>query len=267
MNLQQCPVLTRSQKWRVGVLVVLGLLSSAVLATAGAGDEDPKTQSAPDWYVFRPTFSTTEGEVRAGTAFFIRLPDHSRPLLLTALHLLGPAGGMPKDVPPTEVPKVVKRLRLTDCFQASRELQLASEPLVIAAAAPARKPGKAGDVLAFWGPSEKRTRELELATKTPGQGERVWLVASLRSGAPPEQWMHPAVLVGINKEGEAIYRFDNLKMELRATSGAPVLNKAGQVVAIHLGGGAEDGKLYGFGNPVERFRPHLETAAKQSSKP
>jgi hypothetical protein len=232
---------------------------------------DPRRESnppgAPDWFVFRPTFTTTEGEIRAGSAFFVRLPDHPHPILLTAIHLLGPAGGMAKDVPPADVPKVVHRLRLNDCFSEGHEIQFASEPLVIPEAAPLGEPGKAGDVLAFWGPSDKRIHVLELAPEAPGKDEPVWLVAPLRSGAPAEQRLHPASMVGITKAGEYVYRFDNPKLSIRGTSGAPVLNAAGELVAINLGGYDDDGKVFGLGNPVEQFKRHLLAAAKKYPKP
>jgi hypothetical protein len=38
---------------------------------------------------------------------------------------------MSRDVPPNELPKAVKRLRLDDCFAAGRTIVLDSEPLVI----------------------------------------------------------------------------------------------------------------------------------------
>jgi hypothetical protein len=43
-----------------------------------------------------------------------------------------------------------------------------------------------------------------------------------------------------------------------------VLNSAGEVLAIHLGGGAAGGELRGVGNPVKRFRAFLEEAAAKS---
>src|SRR5687768_1050950 len=75
----------------------------------------PEAPSVPDGFVLRPTFDTTLGNFSAGTAFSVKLPGHSRPIVLTALHLLGPGGGLPRDVPAPEVLQAVKRLTLKDC--------------------------------------------------------------------------------------------------------------------------------------------------------
>ncbi len=234
---------------------------------ASAADK-PKPPAAPPGFVFGQTFVTDTGQIGAGTGFFARLPDYPRPILLTALHVLGPAGGLPKDVLPTEVPKVVKRLQLQDCFDATRTLSFTSEPLVIPEAAPLGKEGKAGDILAFWAPAKAKVHVLSLAAEAPKKGDPLWLVALVAEG-PREQRLHPATMEGLTDQGGYTYWFDDPKLtkrSMRGTSGAPVINAQGRLVAIHSGSGEQDGKLFGGGNPVERFKPYLEAAAKKSSK-
>ena len=94
---------------------------------------------------------------------------------------------MSRDVRPNELPKAVKRLRLDDCFAASRTIVLDSEPLVIPEAAPLGESGQAGDIAAFWGPSDERVYCLEMSDATLVEGQSVWLVASLLEGAPADQ--------------------------------------------------------------------------------
>ena len=221
--------------------------------------------SVPACFVPRPTFDTTLGRISAGTAFAVTIPGQSRPLILTAIHLLGPMGGLPRDVPAKEVPRVMKGLTLKDCFDASISIGNAGNPIMIPDAAPFDKPSKAGDILAFWGPEDASLQPSRLAAATPAKGERVWLAASLREGAPPTQRLHPATIIEIDQNGDLVYRFDNPKVSIRATSGAPVLNAASEVVAINWGGGSDEKGMLGCGNPVERFAPQLEAAVKQSA--
>jgi len=232
--------------------------------TAPAPAREP---TAPDRFVFRPTFDTDKGPVSAGTAFAVRVPGQSRAVILTALHLLGPSGGMSRDVAPADVPRRVKELRLRPCFGEKGELKLPAEAIVIPQAAPLGKVGPAGDVVAFWGPAGDGVHAAELAADLPGKGEPVWLVAQLLSGAPKDQRLHRARVVGTDEDGDYVYRYDNPKVVIRATSGAPVVNGAGQVVAINLGGGQSNGGVTGVGNPVTRFRKYLEAAIGKQKKP
>jgi hypothetical protein len=72
------------------------------------------------------------------------------------------------------------------------------------------------------------------------------------------------VAIGIDKDGDFLYRFENAAIALLATSGAPVLNAAREVVAINIGAGRYEGQMFGVANPVDRFRNFLESAAKSS---
>jgi hypothetical protein len=229
-----------------------------------AGQKEPP---APDGLIFRPTFETDEGEICAGTAFPLRLAGYPRPVIVTALHLLGPGGGMSRDVPPGEIAKAVKRLRLDDCFAASHAILLESEPLVIPEAAPMGKSGKAGDLAAFWAPIYEHFYCLEMSEAKPVVGEPVWLAASLLGGAPKEQRLHRAKVLESDDDGMMLYLYDNPKLVKQATSGAPILNQAGQLVAINLGGYESEGTVIGAGNPVSGFRKYLEAAAQRTLKP
>jgi hypothetical protein len=167
---------------------------------------------------------------------------------------------MSRDVPPADIPKVVKRLRLHDCFDDERIVTFASEPLVIREAAPPGATGRAGDVAAFWGPKKEELHCIEMSDTASKRGDAVWLVASVVSGAPGDQRLHPATVIG-TEEGYLLYRFDNPKLSKQATSGAPVVNQSGVLVAVNLGGYQSQGRMIGIGNPVGRFRKYLETAA------
>ena len=73
------------------------VFAATFLAGCGAprGEGPP---AVPDGFVFRPTFRTTQGEARAGTAFLIRIPECPALLLISAAHVLGPAGGLSESI-------------------------------------------------------------------------------------------------------------------------------------------------------------------------
>jgi len=91
----------------------------------------------------------------------------------------------------------------------------------------------------------------------PSGGDRVWLLARLIEGAPPDVYLHPAHVRFAN-EKILVYEFENSQLTLTATSGAPVVKAQGKIVALNIGGGSGGGKLNAFGNPVVSVRKKVE---------
>src|SRR5438046_8012020 len=115
--------------------------------TENSPASQPPDQSPPpvlDGSLLRPTFDTILGTFSAGTAFHISLPNQTRPILLTAIHLLGPDGGCPRKVLPAELPQVVKDVRLRDCFNESMEIGKPVAAIVIPDAVAPDDPQHAG---------------------------------------------------------------------------------------------------------------------------
>src|SRR5262245_36911788 len=54
----------------------------------------------PENFLLSPKFVTTQGEVEAGTAFVTNVRANERQVILTALHLLGPDGGLKSQIAP-----------------------------------------------------------------------------------------------------------------------------------------------------------------------
>ena len=174
---------------------------------------------------------------------------------------------MKENIPANQVAEVMSEVTITDGFDESREIRLHGEVLPILDAATLGMPSKAGDIIAIWSREEPTFRPARLAADVPEKGDRVWLAASISGGASPEERIHPATCRGKDEFGHLIYEYDNRKLVLSGTSGAPILNDAGDVVAINVGVDVMPNRLFGIGNPVDRFRPYLESAAKASKRP
>lgn len=230
---------------------------SSPSANASIGAPSTAAPNIPRSSIHRPTFVTSEGEIDAGTAFAVRLSPGAQPIVVTALHLLGEAGGHPRDIPAAEAPKVLRRVVLLECFPPFTERTATGPVIAIPDAAPLGVESNAGDVLAVRMPDARGIAALPIATDPPAEGAPIWLVAEVTFAEDDAPFMHRAIVIGQDPDGNLVYRYDAKEIDLVATSGAPVVNAAGEVVAINLGGGTERGETFGVGNPMTRVRPLL----------
>jgi hypothetical protein len=206
--------------------------------------------------LFRPTFNTFDGPVAAGTAFAARLPGSSTPIILSALHLLGPAGGLPNDIPASELTHAWRSLEVDDCVTSQTVGLIAGRPLPLLSTAPFPQQSQQGDVVAYL-PNERGTfQTLPLASSPPAPNDVVWLVSQVIGS---NAIVHKAKVLG-EEDGWLVYQFESNSLELRATSGAPVVNSAHQVVAVNAGGGTDGGVVMGLGTPVTKFLAPLTAA-------
>lgn len=254
----------RKRRRRVGVVGGLLHLAAAVMATtslmsfiAGApvphvaarGPAGPPPVQALG-AVADPIFRVGEEQLSAGHVFAASVPE-GPDLVLTALHLFGPAGGLPEDVPPETLPELVRSAQFRSLLDA-QSTTTTLRALRIPEAAPMGEAGKAGDVAAFVA-SELKLSPLTMAKRTPTAGEHLWLISELPGSMTA---IHHAVSAGV-QDGMLYYYFDG-PLELRGSSGAPVVDSAGQLVAINVGGSEdESGAAVGIGNPTQVFLPYL----------
>jgi hypothetical protein len=252
--------------------MILRLFAAAALLvacdkTAPSAPSGSGTASSPsmpriraETAVYRPTFTTTEGEQASGTAFAARLSSTSPVLLVTAHHLFGADGGFDREYAWNELPKLVSRVTATSIEKSPTVT--AGPPIAIDGATKYSQTGMGGDVAAFVVSAPADAPALAFATARPAEGAQVWLISKVEGST---ELRHRAVVAQADDEVLA-YVFDNASIQLRATSGAPVVDAAGDVVAINIAGGSQDGKTIGFGNPAWSVSKRLRAATKHEEK-
>ncbi|MCW3836342.1 trypsin-like peptidase domain-containing protein [Sphingomonas canadensis] len=205
--------------------------------------------------VCRPRFLVDGKPLEAGTGFVV-LPGAAgaKPLLVTAIHLFGPSGGLAAEVPWAQM---ALRARLDLCVPQSggRVPWHGGAALVVPGARPmGTLPYR--DMAAFV--IDSGAPALTLAPAPPRAGEKVWLIAPL-AGRPDGPLLHRATVAYAGIEALQ-YVFDDPRLPLRATSGGPVVNAAGQVVGVHLGGGIDKGELIGMATGLQVLTNALRDA-------
>ena len=223
--------------------------------------------NVPDHFLFRPRIETSVGTVRGGTVFAAQLPGDSRAILFTALHVFGPPGGLESEPEAKDLPAAVKKVVLTGLFDPSETVEAGAIVLPLPRAGRLGTQSRSGDVVAILASAAAKLQPRPLADRLPVSGEPVWLAARVLSGAPPDQRLHAATAKGVDEDGLLLYEFESPKTEIRATSGAPVLNAAGEVVAIQAGSASEGEKLIGVGTPVTKFAAELRRVLQQGRQP
>ena len=205
--------------------------------------------------VYSPVFHHEKQTLAAGTAFVVQTPEGT--FLLTAQHLFGPAGDLPRDLTPAETKQFVSSVSATSLTHSTVKLT-SSDMLLIPSAKKFSQEDAGHDVAAFR-LAKYQGASLPLAAALPGAGESVYLLAVPRG----EQKLRlvPAKVIQAGENGLE-YAFDEGKVNLGATSGAPVLNEKGEVVGINLGGGTLGDKTVGIADPVTSFAGLVSAAAK-----
>ncbi|HEU5133718.1 MAG TPA: trypsin-like peptidase domain-containing protein [Steroidobacteraceae bacterium] len=211
--------------------------------------------------ICRPTFELKDQSLSAGTAFLMETGTEKQPLVLvTAHHLLGPMGGLPAEVAWNDVPKSVKR---ASCKSIAAPAQSwTGAPLAIPGAASFNNQTKDGlrDIALLTVQAKPAARPLKLAPAQPKLGDTVWLVAQLVSGAPQDKLLFKAKVVKV-QDLALNYLIDDPQgtFDLRATSGAPVVNERGEVIAVNIAGSRVAGGFNAAGISGNVVRKALES--------
>lgn len=245
---------------------VLGIFASVLGAKAWQAFKMPPgpPPPLPANLAVRPTFELKDGRrVEAGTAFGATM-DGGEPVLLSALHLLGEAGGLDKQIPAKQIPDVVTAVSLFD-MDRSRLLGTAGKGLLREGQpiGEGRTEGDCrGDIVAFRLSQQSSIGVAPLAKTNPGFSTLVWVVGKefSKSGATAEAF--PGVVwVSTRKALVVVMR---TPMDLSGFSGAPVVNAQGEIVGMVIGGGesGQSGLPVALLNPVAAMREKVEKAAQ-----
>jgi hypothetical protein len=206
--------------------------------------------------ILGPSFVAASGPFAAGTAFPLREPRApSGVLVLSCHHIFGPLGGLAADVAGSALPAFIQKASVAD--QDGKTFAL-GPVLPVPNAKTFHPPTRdaSADVSVFQAPAELAHGALELAPALPEKGERVWLLARV-SGQSELVW--PAVAFFVT-DTFFVYQFDSPTIDLRGTSGAPVVNAKGQLVAVNLGGNPVQDVVRGAGTPLPSLRRALDVA-------
>lgn len=205
--------------------------------------------------LFHPRFGTSEGEVHVGTAFAAKLTGKSQILILSALNLFGPAGGLKSNIAPDKLTTAWKKLVVEDCKTQNYFGEIQMQPINLSEARPHPQKSDLGDIAACKVKDATAIEALPLSQRIPSNGERVWIVSKLPGS---RELIHPATVERLD-DGWLRYSFMNRDIDTKSTDGAPIIDHKGNVVAVNAHITQKSGKTIGYGTPVVNFYPTLAT--------
>lgn len=226
----------------------------------------------PGQFVIRPIFNAGFDAAIGGYGFAALKPGDSRPLVLTALHVMDEiikkkgidSHTNNKNYTGKELPAVITEVNLFDVFAANwmmAPLGSAGPMLELKEARTGHEePYSYKDIAAFWvkPEDEKNLHPVRIAQKKPAIGEAVWLAA--RSDITPEKKLFKAVVVESTAQ-TLVFKFEDRGDKPKYSSGAPILNSQGDIAGINVGGGQLENEKLGHANHSENILYHLDSVA------
>jgi hypothetical protein len=219
-----------------------------------------------DRFVVRPEFRSGRESFVGSYGFAVAAEDGKAPVMLTALHVLDELAkfrGIDCFSNDTgyiarELPQQVTGVQLHDPFAANwvlAEFGSARNMLPLSdTRIPAAEPHSQQDIAAFRIDPSSPVQPVRLATAPPAVGEPIWLAVKPERNA--RERTTQAVVVEISRE-TFVFRFGSSGTLAIHSSGAPLLNRAGEVVGINVGGGMLDKQILGHAVHVASVRRHL----------
>jgi len=219
-------------------------------------------------FVVRPIFCSGADTVMAGYAFVVNFASGHPPVLLTGLHVMDEmikkkgidCTDENKNYTGKELPAVITEVNIYDVFADNwmrSPLGSAGPMLVLPnARIDDEEPYSDRDIAAFWVKAPGDLRPASLAKQVPSVGEPIWLVARPNKG--PGKNLFKAVVVEIT-DRSMVFKYEQPGEKPKYSSGAPIVNKDGEVVGIIVGGGEFKEQKLGHANHVENIRRHLQS--------
>ncbi len=179
---------------------------------------------------FNVNWYTTDGEYASGTAFLMDSDVHGEKLLVTAFHFLWPEDA--DTFTGKDLPEYVLGGEIFYALDYSTTGASLKNCVIIEDADSA--PNIEKDVAAFTIQGGDDLRTLSLATKAPKKGDKVYLLASLwDTDDIHENCVYEGKVTSVDG-GVLLYSLEG-KPGTGGASGGPIVNEAGEVVAIHMG--------------------------------
>ena len=193
--------------------------------------------------VLKPTFMTGSDSFTGGTAFVCKVKE--KKFIITAHHLFGPACGLDKQYSWKEAPVTFSTVTGIS-INSPKKFITSNSSVIITGAKELNKNDASKDLAAYEIPIANLFPSLVLSEVQAKVGEKVRILARVR-GQKKLQIISGTVTE--SKIQDCSYVLDDSKIVMKGTSGAPVLNEQGKVIAIHIGSYDHDAKKYGVGNP------------------
>lgn len=219
----------------------------------------------PDHFVVRPEFRASKESFIGSYGFVV---TGQPTILLTCLHVMSSliqttridASANNPSYSGQELPRVVTGVNLYDVFAVHWMAGLLGRGTAMLALPDARtkdeEPFSQRDIAAFVVDDAARVAPVPLARRVPDVGEPIWLAVKLEGG---QQRRTIAAVVVEQTAATFIFRYlDDAAGMPRFASGAPLVDRAGEVVAINAGMGRLDGRTFGHGTHLDSIRRHLK---------
>jgi hypothetical protein len=241
----------------IAVPVLAGCKQSSEPAEATPG-KPPLAEADVPRSIFRAQYELEAGLVKAGTLFALQLDPQGPVLGITAHHIFGTMGGLRRDLAPDELVRTFQKGEIQHISSGITVAPL-GKPLLLPEAKRFTNDLLSPDVAAFTIASPGSILPLKVAAARPKAGEIVWLVAATLGPKKDGSLQHPARVV-LSDDDAVVFEYFDPSIELRATSGAPILSGKGEVVGINLSGGKKEAKLVGMAGSIPNVRKQIIAA-------
>ncbi|HEX9060540.1 MAG TPA: serine protease [Clostridia bacterium] len=235
------------------VIISLICLTSCSLPSEKASTEPVISENT----ILKPKFELKDKTFEAGTAFAVELEDEKVPLVLTAYHLFGKDGGLPEKIPASNLPEVFEKVTFKDayndnpCGECDKILKIKDADT---------NPNVNKDIVAIYFGEKLNAKRLKLSSNLPRKGEIVWLASPTILSLEPR--LHKATVKSASDK-MLYFEYEEKDIVLQATSGAPIINSAGEVVGLNIGGGEQKGKKVGIANPCTSMTKMIKKALEE----